>query len=243
MARNKVYSSFAAAVADVPDGATIMVGGFGGPAGIPLHLIEALRNQGARNLTIIHNTGGFGLSGLGYAAPKGATFNDHAILIANRQVKKVIASFPFPPSPSVSSPCKEQYQAGELEVEMVPQGTLAERIRAGGAGIGGFYTRTGVGTQVERGKEKRAINGEEYLLEYALKADYALIHAHKADTLGNLVYRGTTRSFNPIMATAAAVTIAEIDEIVDPGALDPEHVITPFVYVDRIVEIPKVEGR
>jgi 3-oxoadipate CoA-transferase alpha subunit len=242
MADDKVYPSFEAAVADIPDGATIMVGGFGGTAGIPQNLIVALRNQGARDLTIIHNTAGFGLSGIGYAAPKGVRYNDHAILIANKQVTKVIAAYPFPPYPTQTSPFKEQYQAGNIELEIVPQGTLAERIRAGGSGIGAFYTRTGVGTSVAHGKEKRVIDGEDYILEQALKADYALIRAHKADTIGNLVYRGTARTFNPVMATAATITIVEVDDIVEVGALDPEHIITPFVYVNRIVQIEEGAG-
>ena len=239
MARDKVYPSFEAAVCDIPDGATIMVGGFGGPAGIPQNLIGALRDQGTKNLTIIHNTGGFGLSGIGYAAPKDVSYDDHSILIANKQVKKVIAAYPFPPSPSASSPFKEQYLAGDVELEIVPQGTLAERIRAGGAGIGAFYVRTGVGTKVAKGKEQRVINSRKYILEYGLTADYALIRAYKADTLGNLIYRGTARTFNPIMATAAKTTIVEVDEIVQPGDIDPEYVITPFAYVDRIVKIPR----
>jgi len=246
MISGKVYPSFEEAVADIPHGATIMIGGFGGVGGMPQNLIMALRNQGAKNLTIIHNTGGFGFSeigySVGYAVPRDIEFNDHAALIANKQVKKVIASYPFPPAPTLNSPFKEQYLAGEIELEIVPQGTLAERIRAGGAGIPAFYTATGVGTLIESGKEKRIINGKEYILEYALNADYALVRAHKADTMGNLVYRGTARTFNPVVATAATTTIVEVDEIVEPGALDPEHIITPFVYVDRIVEIPKGGG-
>lgn len=237
MQRDKVYSSFKAAVADIPDGASIMVGGFGGAAGVPQNLIRALRDQGAKNLTIIHNNGGFGIGNVGYASA--GDFDDHSILVANRQVKKVLCSYPFPPALDRSTPFKEQYLAKEVEMEIMPQGTLAERIRAGGAGIPAFYTPTGVGTPVEQGKEKRVINGREYILEYALKADYALVRAYKADRLGNLVYRGTARTFNPVMATAARITIAEVDEIVKPGAIDPEHVITPFVYVDRIVKIPK----
>jgi 3-oxoadipate CoA-transferase alpha subunit len=243
LASKKIFPSFEVAVADITDGATVMIGGFGGPAGMPQNLIRALRDQGAGNLTIIHNTGGFGLSGIGYAAPKDVTYDDHAVLFANRQGRKLCASYPFPPSPSASSPFKEQYLAGDVELEIVPQGTLAERIRAGGAGIGAFYTRTGVGTDVEKDKETRLINGKPHVLEYGMTADYALIWAHQADTLGNLVYRGTARTFNPIMATAAAVTIVEVDEIVAAGDLDPENVITPFVYVDRIVQIPKEAGK
>jgi len=239
MARNKVYPTFESAVADISDGSTILIGGFGGPAGIPQNLIVALRDQGAKNLTIVHNTAGFGLSTIGYAAPKDVIYNDHAILIENRQVKKVYASYPFPPSPTARSPFKEQYLAGEIELEIVPQGTLAERIRAGGAGIGAFFTPTGVGTEVGEGKETRIIDGKKQILEYAIRGDYALVRAHKTDTMGNLIYRGTARTFNPVMATAATVTIVEVDEIVEPGELDPEHIITPFVYVDRIVKIPK----
>jgi len=238
MAADKVFPGFDTAVADIPDGATIMIGGFGGPAGIPQNLILALRDQGAKNLTIIHNTGGFGLSNIGYASPRDVVYYDHSILIANKQVKKVYASFPFPPPPKANSPFKEQYLAGEIELEIVPQGTLAERIRAGGAGIGAFYTPIGVGTEVEKGKETKIINGKKQVLEYALQADYALVRAYKADTLGNLVYRGTARTFNPIVATAATITIAEVEEIVEAGELDPEHIITPFVYVKRIVRIP-----
>jgi len=242
MPGDKVYPSFEAAVADIPDGASVMIGGFGGPAGMPQNLIRALRDHGAKDLTIIHNTGGFGLSFIGYASPKDVTFDDHAILFANRQVRKFYASYPFPPAPSANSPCKEQFLAGEIELEIVPQGTLAERIRAGGAGIGAFYTRTGVGTEVAKGKDSKTINGEAYILEYALRADFALVRAHRADRLGNLVYIGTARTFNPVVATAADITIVEVDEIVEPGAIDPEHVITPFVYVDRIVEIPGGAG-
>ncbi|MBE0479568.1 MAG: CoA transferase subunit A [Dehalococcoidia bacterium] len=236
---NKVYESFKTAVADIPDGSTVMVGGFGGPAGIPQNLIMALRDQGARNLTLIHNTGGFGLSGIGYAAPRDVVYSDHSILIENGQVSKVYCSFPFPPPPKANSPFKEQYLAGQIDLEIVPQGTLAERIRAGGAGIGAFYTRTGAGTEVEKGKETKIINGKRHVLEYALKADYALVRAYKADTLGNLIFRGTARTFNPIMATAAEITIAEVDVIVQPGEIDPECVVTPFAYVDRIVQIPR----
>ena len=247
MAKDKVYLSFQTAVADIPDGATIMIGGFGGIGGIPQYLILALRNQGAKDLTIIHNTGGFGLSEIGYstgyAVPRDIEFNDHAALIFNKQVKKVIASYPFPPSPSLKSPFKEQYLAKQMDMEIVPQGTLGERIRAGGAGIGAFYTPTRVGTPVAEGKEKKVINGKEYILEYGLTADYALIHAHIADRLGNLVYRGTARTFNPIMATAVKITIVEVDKIVETGNLDPEIIITPFVYVDRIIEIPKGGGK
>ena len=230
---NKVYDNFAAAVADIPDGSVIMLGNFAGPGGFPVNLCRALRNQGARELTIIANTaGGIGLT---------LDFDDHRILFENKQVKKVIASFPFSVSPAHPTPAERQLIAGEVELEIVPQGTLAERIRAGGYGIGAFYTPTGVGTVVEEGKEKRVIDSREMLLEYALKADYALIRAYKADTLGNLVYRGTARQFNPLMAAAARVTVAEVDEIVEAGELDPEAIITPGILVQRIVRIARKE--
>ncbi len=237
MAINKICGSFKEAVADVFDGATILIGGFGGISGTPINLIRALREQGAKNLCLVHNNAGYGLSDMGYMVPQGAIYDDHAILVKNGQVKKVIASYPFPHRSSLTSPAKELYQVGKLEVEIVPQGTLAERIRAGGAGIGGFYVRTGVGTPIEEGKEKRVLNGEEYLLELPIRGDFAFIRAHIADTLGNLVYRGTARVFNPVMATAAKITIVEVDKIVEPGALDPEYIVTPAAYVDRIVLI------
>ncbi|HEX78264.1 MAG TPA: CoA transferase subunit A [Dehalococcoidia bacterium] len=230
---NKVVGSFEEAVADVFDGATIMFGNFAGPGGFPINLCRALRHKGVKNLTIIGNTaGGIGLT---------TDFDDQAILFENRQVKKVIASFPFSISPSRPSPCEKQVLAGEVELEIVPQGTLAERIRAAGYGIGAFYTPTGVGTVVEKGKEKRVINGREMLLEYALPADFAFIRAFKADKLGNLVYRGTQRNFNPIMATAARITIAEVDEIVEAGEIDPEAIVTPGIFVNRIVKVTKQE--
>ncbi|MBI2847437.1 MAG: CoA transferase subunit A [Chloroflexi bacterium] len=235
MAVNKVFPSFAAAVADIPDGATIMMDGFGGEGGMASHLILALRDHGAKNLTIIGNT--VGTSGFGTKV--GRDFVHPGILVKNGQVKKAIASFPVSRSPSNPTEFERAYIAREVELEMVPQGTLAERIRAGGAGIGGFFTPTGVGTVVEKGKEKRTIGGKEHILEIALFADYALIRACKADKLGNLAYRGTSRCFNAIMATAARITIAEVDEIVEPGELDPGKIITPAIYVKRIVQRPK----
>ncbi len=241
MAINKICGSFKEAVADVFDGATILIGGFGGISGTPINLIRALREQGAKNLCLVHNNAGYGLSDMGYMVPQGAIYDDHAILVKNGQVKKVIASYPFPHRSSLTSPAKELYQVGKLEVEIVPQGTLAERIRAGGAGIGGFYVRTGVGTPIEEGKEKRVLNGEEYLLELPIRGDFAFIRAHIADTLGTLVYRGTARVFNPVMATAVNITIVEVDKIVEPGALDPEYIVTPAAYVDRIVLISEAQ--
>lgn len=236
MPKKKVYSNFAKAVADVSDGVTIMIGGFGGAGGMPEYLLLALRDQGAKDLTIIGNTVGLGGT---FGAKPAVTYLDPSILVENGQVKKAIASYPFSPSPSRPTAFEKQCLAGEAELELVPQGTLAERIRAGGAGIEGFYTPTGVGTVIEKGKEKRVIGGKECLLELPLRADYALIRAHKADRMGNLVFRGTSRSFNAIMAAAARVTIVEVDEIVEPGELDPEVIVTPGVYVDRIVKRPE----
>lgn len=231
---NKIIQTFEEAVSDVPDGATIMMGNFAGPGGTPYYLIKALRDQGAKNLTIVANTaGGIGLT---------LDFDDHCILFENKQVKKVIATFPFSTSPSRPSPAEKQIVAGEAELELVPQGTLAERIRAGGAGIPAFYTPTGVDTVVEEGKERRDFDGRPCLLEHALKADYAFVRAYKADEMGNLVYRGTQRQFNPIMAMAARVTIAEVDEIVKPGDLDPDTVVTLGIFVDRIVKVKEDPG-
>ncbi|MEE9325211.1 MAG: CoA transferase subunit A [Dehalococcoidia bacterium] len=240
MAINKVYPSFAAAVADVPDGASIMIGGFGGRGGMASYLIAALREQGAKDLTIIGNT--LGLDRDYKLITPGEITTEPFILVENKQIKKAIASFPVPASPSIPSAFKLAYRRGEVELEIVPQGTLAERIRAGAAGIGGFYTPTGVGTVVAEGKEVRVINGREYLLEMPLRADYAFVRAYKADTMGNLTYIGTSRAFNPVVATAADVTIVEVNEIVEPGQIDSELIVTPGVYVHRIVQRPP-EGR
>ncbi|MFC1943711.1 CoA transferase subunit A [Chloroflexota bacterium] len=226
---NKVLSSPEEAVADIADGSTVMFGGFG-VSGIPTTLIRALLQKGTKNITAIINSAGGKLANL-----------DLAVLIKNGQIKKVIASYPVYPQ-SVSA-FEERYLKGEIELEITPQGTFAERIRAGGAGIAGFYTPTGVGTIVEKGKEKRTFNGKEYLLELALTADFALIKAHKADRMGNLTYHIAARNFNPVMATAAKVTIAEVDEIVEAGELDPEIIITPGIFVERIVKGEKYEVR
>ena len=231
---NKVFETFEEAVKDVPDGAVIMVGNFAGPGGTPFYLIQALRKQGAKNLTIVANTaGGIGLT---------LDYDDHRILFENKQVKKVIASFPFSTSASRPSVAEKQILSGEVELEIVPQGTLSERIRAGGAGIPAFYTPTGAGTVIEKGKEVRVFDDRPCLMERALKADYAFVRAFKADLMGNLVYRGTQRQFNPIMAIAARTTIAEVDRIVDAGELDPEAVITPGIYVKRIVKVKEDPG-
>ncbi|OGO24648.1 MAG: hypothetical protein A2144_07550 [Chloroflexi bacterium RBG_16_50_9] len=231
MSVNKVFPSAAEAVKDVADGSVILLGNFAGPGGTAFYLIKALRDQGAKNLTIVANTaGGIGLT---------LDFDDHRILFENNQVKKVIASFPFSTSASRPSPAEKQILAGKVELELLPQGTLAERIRAGGAGIPAFYTPTGVGTIVEEKKERRYFRGVPCLLEEALVGDYAFVRAYKADEMGNLVFRGTQRQFNPIMAMAARITIAEVDEIVKPGKIDPDAVVTPGVFVKRII---KVEG-
>ena len=229
---DKVVQSFAQAVEDVPNGAVIMMDGFGGAGGMPQQLILALRDQGARELTIISNTGGL----VGFGVIAGQPSVTHGILIESGQVKRLIASFPVSRSPSQPNPFELAYNREEIEVEVIPQGTLAERIRAGGAGIAAFYTPAGVGTDAAVGKETRIIDGRDYLMEHALTADYAFIRAFKADRFGNLVYRGTSRNFNQLMAAAARLTIAEIDEIVEPGGLDPELVITSGVYVNRLVK-------
>jgi 3-oxoacid CoA-transferase subunit A len=214
---NKLVESADAAVADIRDGATIMVGGFG-LCGNPENLIAALHRAGVKGLTLISNNCGTTDLGLGP-------------LLQARQIRKILASYV-----GENKEFERQFLSGELEVELVPQGTLAERIRAGGAGIGGFYTRTGVGTQVADGKESRVIDGREYILEQPLRADFALVHAHTADTHGNLVFRKTARNFNPVMATAARVTIAEAERVVAPGQLDPDQVHTPGIYVKRLVQ-------
>lgn len=210
----------AIAVADVADGSTILIGGFGN-AGQPWELIEALREQGARHLTVVNNNAGNGEVGL-------------AALLQAGRVDKIICSFPRQRDSRVFD---ELYRSGRIELELVPQGTLAERIRAGGAGIGGFYTPTGYGTPLAEGKEVRRIEGRDYVFELPIRADYALIKAHRADGRGNLVYRKTARNFGPVMATAATVTIAQVADVVPVGELDPEAVVTPGIFTDRIVPI------
>jgi 3-oxoacid CoA-transferase subunit A len=217
---NKVYGSAAAALAGVlEDGMTIMSGGFG-LCGIPESLIEALRQSGVKDLTVVSNNAGVDGIGLG-------------LLLESRQIRKMISSYV-----GENKIFAAQYLAGELELEFNPQGTLAERIRAGGAGIPAFFTRAGVGTSVAEGKETRDFNGETYVMETGLVADVALVHAWKGDREGNLVYRKTARNFNPNMATAARLTIAEVEHLVEPGELDPDAIVTPGVYVQRIVAVP-----
>ena len=217
---NKIVPSVEAAVAAIPDGATVMIGGFG-RAGQPVELIDALIEQGASDLTIINNNAGNGDVGL-------------AALLAKRRVAKIVCSFP---RQSDSWVFDGLYREGAIELELVPQGNLAERIRAAGAGIGAFYSPTGVGTQLAEGREIREINGRSYALEYPLHADFALISALAADRWGNLVFRETARNFGPIMATAATTTVAQVDEVVELGALDPERVVTPGIFVDRVVAV------
>lgn len=214
----KVCDSAAEAVEGVEDGATVLVGGFG-MAGMPVALIDALIDQGATDLTVVSNNAGNGDTGL-------------AALLAKGRVRKVVCSFPRQADSWVFD---RLYRAGEIELELVPQGNLAERMRAAGAGLGGFYSPTGVGTPLARGKETREIDGRTYLLELPIRGDVALIGAHRADRMGNLVYRKTARNFGPVMATAATTVVAQVDEVVETGALDPEAVVTPSIYVDRVV--------
>src|SRR5690349_6388910 len=218
---DKTFASAEAALADIPDGATIMIGGFGN-AGMPAALIDALITQGARELTIVNNNAGNADTGL-------------AALIAAKRVKKILCSFP---RQSDSWHFDKAYRAGELELELVPQGTLAERIRAAGAGIGAFFTPTAFGTDLAKGKETRRIGERDYVLEYPIHADYALIKAHRADRWGNLVYRKTARNFAPIMAAAARCAIVQVRDSVELGSLDPETIVTPGIFVKRIVKLP-----
>jgi 3-oxoacid CoA-transferase subunit A len=213
----KVIESADAAVALIPDGATIMMGGFG-LAGIPENLVAALHRRGTRNLTIVSNNAGIDDFGIG-------------LLLKSRQVRKMISTYV-----GENKEFERQFLQKEIEVELVPQGTFSERIRAGGAGIGGFFTPTGVGTLIAEGKETREINGRSYVLEMALTADFSFVKAWKGDHLGNLVYRKTARNFNPMMATAAACTIAEVEHLVEPGALDPDLIHTPGIFVKHVLQ-------
>ena len=225
MAVNKLYPDAAAALAGLlRDGMTIMSGGFG-LCGIPTALIEAIRDSGVRELTVISNNAGIDDAGLG-------------LLLQTRQIRKMISSYV-----GENQTFARQYLAGELEIEFNPQGTLAERIRAGGAGIPAFYTRTGVGTLIAEGKDIRTFDGVSYLMERSLHADLAIVHAWKGDTEGNLVYRKTARNFNPIMATAARVTVAEVEMLVEPGEIDPDHIHTPGLFVKRITALGSVQKR
>src|SRR6201998_2165183 len=222
---NKVYADARAALAGLlKDGMLIMAGGFG-LCGIPETLILAIRDSGVKNLTVVSNNCGVDGKGLG-------------VLLDTRQIKKMISSYV-----GENKTFAQQYLAGELEIEFNPQGTLAERIRAGGAGIPAFFTKTGVGTQIADGKEVRDFDGEMYVMERGLVADLAIVHAWKGDTEGNLVYRKTARNFNPMMATAAKVTVAEVENLIEPGTIDPDHIHTPGIFVKRIVRCPSYEKR
>ncbi len=221
---NKVLKTAAEAVTLIPDGATVMCGGFG-LCGLPENLIKALYDRGTRDLTIISNNPGVDDFGVG-------------MLVRKKQVKKIFASYV-----GENKEFERQAIAGEIEYTLVPQGSLAERIRAAGAGIGGFFTPTGYGTIVAEGKETRVIDGRNYVLEMPLHADFALVKAYKGDTKGNLIYRKTARTFNPVMATAAKVTLAEVEEIVQPGELDPDAIVTPGIYVTHILQGAQYEKR
>ncbi|AHN20264.1 CoA transferase subunit A [Lysinibacillus sphaericus] len=224
MENGKVWHSFEEAVADIKEGATLAVGGFG-LCGIPEKAIAALQQKGTKDLTVVSNNCGVDNWGLG-------------LLLANKQIKKIIASYV-----GENKIFEQQFLNGELEVELAPQGTLAERLRAGGAGIPGFYTATGVGTPIAEGKEVKVFDGKEYILEQGIVADFALVKAWKADKLGNLIYRKTSRNFNPLAAMAGKITIAEVEEIVEVGELDPDHIHTPGVFVQRVLLGDKYEKR
>jgi 3-oxoadipate CoA-transferase, alpha subunit len=215
-----ICDSAAEAVAGIEDGATLLVSGFG-VAGMPVQLIDALIEQGAGDLTVVSNNAGNGDTGL-------------AALLARGRVRKMICSFP---RQSDSWAFDDLYRSGRIQLELVPQGTLAERMRAAGAGIGAFYCPTGAGTVLAEGKETREIDGRQHVLEYPLRGDVALVGAHRADRMGNLVYRKTARNFGPVMATAATTTIAQVHRVVEAGQLDPEAIVTPSIFVDRVVEV------
>jgi 3-oxoadipate CoA-transferase, alpha subunit len=223
---NKIFDSIEKALADIRDGATVMIGGFGG-AGQPHALIDGLIAQGARDLTIINNNAGNGEVGL-------------AALLKAKRVRKIVCSFPRQADSHVFDAL---YRAGEIELELVPQGNLAERIRAAGAGIGAFFTPTGYGTQLAEGKETRVIDGKPYVLEYPLHADFALVKALKADRWGNLVYRKAARNFGPIMTSAAKCAVAQVEQIVELGQLDPEAIVTPGIFVQRVVRVSAQAAR
>jgi len=225
MAIDKVVGSIEEAIADIKDGASILFGGFAG-VGIPTGLVVGVKEKGIKNLTVICND----------AVGAWTLPIDVSMLVESGQIKKIIGSFMAYASPKKITEVEKRVLEGTLELELVPQGTLAERIRIGGAGIGGFYTPTGVGTVAEKGKEKKVLDGREMILELPIKADFACIKACKADRFGNLVYHGSARTFNPVMAAAAKVTIAEVDEIVETGSLDPDFIHTPGIYVTRIVK-------
>ncbi len=225
MAVNKIYPDATAALAGLlRDGMTIMAGGFG-LCGIPASLIDAIREAGVGNLTVISNNAGIDGVGLG-------------VLLETRQIRRMVSSYV-----GENKTFMQQYLAGELEIEFNPQGTLAERIRAGGAGVPAFFTRTGAGTAIAEGKEQREFDGKLYVMERGLVADLAIVHAWRGDAEGNLVYRKSARNFNPVMATAAKTTVAEIEDLMPAGSIDPDHIITPGIYVQRLVKLTKIDKR
>lgn len=223
---NKIYADVPSVLADISDGAVVLVGGFGG-AGLPYELVHALIDQGARDLTIVNNNSGTGHDGL-------------AALVDAGRVRKMICSYPKAADPKADPNIFFRwYKAGRIELELVPQGTIVERLRAAAAGLGGFYCPTGVGTLLAKDKEVRVIDGKSYLLEKPLHGDFALIKAHQADSWGNLVYRKAARNFNPVMAMAAKVTIAQVQQTLELGQLNPEHIVTPGIFVQRVVRIAR----
>jgi 3-oxoadipate CoA-transferase alpha subunit len=243
VAVNKAIATFDEAVADIPDGAIIGISNFAGIVMTPQNLIQAVARKSPKDLTIVTFFGGLGVkireflsSLLGEAKASQRWYIDGALLVEQGLVRKLISSFPF--APGVET-VKKEWEAGKLMVEELPHGTLAVRLWAAAAGVGGVYVRTGVGTVVEEGKEKRVFDGEEHILERPLQLDFALIRAYKADRYGNLIYRGVGRGVSAMMAKAASTTIAEVDQVVGPGELDPEHIVTPGIYVHRVVQIPK----
>ncbi len=245
MAVNKIVGSFDEAVADLFDEAVLLIGGFGGPGECPSYLIAAVARKATRNLTIVGNSGGWGPELIELLRTRMASvlrfppdWYDPGLLVERGQVSKGILSFPAAPG-HIFTPFEKAVMEGKVELELIGQGSLAERIRAAKGGIAGFYTPVGVGTVIEKGKEVREFDGHNYLLERALNADFSLVRAYKADRYGNLVYRGSSRTMNATMAGASRVTIAEVDEVVEPGGLDPECIVTPGVYVQRVVVRPR----
>jgi len=242
---DKIVGSFDEAVADMVDGVTVLMGGFAGQGECPSYLIAAVARKGVKDLTMAGSVAGWGVDLLEVLRQRMAViltiqpdFYDPGLLVERGQVKKGIVTYPAAPG-RIFTPFEEAMMAGEVDLELLGQGTLCERVRAAKGGIAAFYTPVGVGTVVEEGKEVREFNGRKHLLEHALKGDFSLIRAHKADRYGNLVYRGTGRTFNAVMAGASTVTVAEVDEVVELGELDPECIVTPGVYVQRVVVRPK----
>jgi 3-oxoacid CoA-transferase A subunit len=242
---NKVMGSFDEAVKDIFDGAMLLIGGFGGFAECPSYLVAAVARKGVRDLTIVGNSAGWGIEFMETIKTRMSPllrfppdFYDPGLLVERGQVKKGILAFPAAIG-RVYTPFEKKVMSGEVELELLGQGTIAERIRAARAGIAAFYTPVGAGTFIEKGKEVREFDGHKYLLERALKSDFSIIRAYKADQYGNLIYKGSARTFNATMAGASTVTIAEVDEVVELGELDPEHIVTPGVYVQRVVVRPR----